>query len=184
MDLVSLSKTISHALRHEPEKYGLVLKENGWVDIEALILGIRASSSEFSEIEWQHIEKAISSSGKKRHEINGNEIRALYGHSKKLENDLEPVKPPKTLYHGTTVANGSNIGAEGIKKMDRQYVHLSSTVEEAVIVAKRRKEEITILEVAAERAFNEGIVFFNSGNVWLCKYVPAVYVQSINKFKG
>jgi putative RNA 2'-phosphotransferase len=33
---VALSKTISHALRHAPDQYGLELDEAGWVDVAEL----------------------------------------------------------------------------------------------------------------------------------------------------
>jgi len=31
-NLIRLSKTISHALRHKPEEYGLILDAEGWVE--------------------------------------------------------------------------------------------------------------------------------------------------------
>ena len=36
-ELVKLSKTISHALRHKPEEYGLTLDSEGWVPIQELL---------------------------------------------------------------------------------------------------------------------------------------------------
>ena len=80
------------------------------------------------------------------------------------------------LYHGTTMINDSSIQIEGIKKKGRQFVHLSSKYEEAVIVAKRRKGEIKVLEIDAGKAFEEGVAFFKSGNVWLCEYIPSKYL--------
>ena len=35
-DLIQLSKTISHALRHAPEQYGLTLDSEGWVATQDL----------------------------------------------------------------------------------------------------------------------------------------------------
>jgi putative RNA 2'-phosphotransferase len=48
-DLVKLSKTMAHALRHAPEAYGLTLDADGWVAIEALIAGLQRRKI------WQHI---------------------------------------------------------------------------------------------------------------------------------
>lgn len=36
-----MSKEISYALRHSPEKFALVLDENGWVDVDRLIEALR-----------------------------------------------------------------------------------------------------------------------------------------------
>lgn len=38
--LVKLSQTVSHALRHQPDDYGLILDEGGWVLIDNLLAAI------------------------------------------------------------------------------------------------------------------------------------------------
>ena len=43
-DLRDLSKLVSHALRHEPEAYGLRLDKDGWVSLDTFIAAVRASS--------------------------------------------------------------------------------------------------------------------------------------------
>lgn len=41
---VKLSKTISYALRHRPEEFGLKLDSGGWVNISDLISALKSHS--------------------------------------------------------------------------------------------------------------------------------------------
>jgi len=44
MDYKRLSKTISHALRHRPEIYGLELDAEGWTPVEDLLAALRTAA--------------------------------------------------------------------------------------------------------------------------------------------
>lgn len=46
-------------------------------------------------------------------------IRAVQGHSIKVNLELKEVIPPAILYHGTAFKNLESIKKEGIKKMNR-----------------------------------------------------------------
>ena len=80
MSYIVLSKTVSHALRHEPWVYELELDDAGWVPVDDLLRSLRDMRR------WRHVERddltrMIASSAKRRYEIDGDRIRALYGHS-------------------------------------------------------------------------------------------------------
>ena len=96
MNLAELSKTISHALRHEPWVYELELDEQGWVSLDELILAIKETSTTWKEVDRSIIQKIIESAAKKRFEILHNKIRALYGHSVPQKLSFEPDMPPET----------------------------------------------------------------------------------------
>lgn len=81
MDYVKLSKEISYALRHAPWKYELVLDENGFVPIEQLLHSLNSLNEYGRNVTKEDLEYIISNSDKKRHEIVGDKIRALYGQS-------------------------------------------------------------------------------------------------------
>jgi len=78
---VNLSKTIAHALRHAPERYGLILDEKGWVSINKLLEGLKNHSRMFKNVSIHDLEEIIKESPKKRFEIKNGKIRAIYGHS-------------------------------------------------------------------------------------------------------
>lgn len=176
IDYIKLSKLVSHALRHEPEKYGLIL-EDGWVDIESLLTALRDAYSELREVRLSDLEGMIVSSEKKRHEIHVGKIRALYGHSFS-DKIVKPVSsPPTELFHGTTEDSIKKIMTEGLLPMKRQYVHLSEDRQTASKVAMRRKGKIKILTVKASQAYSEGVNFYKEeGGIWLADFVPIKYL--------
>ena len=78
---VQLSKLVSHALRHEPWLYELELDDEGWVSVDALLAAVRSRGGPWENIGRQDLTDMIESATKQRHELEGDRIRALYGHS-------------------------------------------------------------------------------------------------------
>lgn len=91
--------------------------------------------------------------------------------------------PPKVLYHGTASRNLNAIRQEGIKRGNRSYVHLSIDKETALKVGSRHGYPV-VLEILAEKMFQDGIHFFCSKNgVWLAEYVAPEYITTDAKMK-
>ena len=173
MNLVDLSKEISYALRHAPWEYELELDEQGFVPIAQLLHALNESNSYEREITQADLEQIIKQSDKKRHEIVGDKIRALYGHTLPQIIKKELGIPPTILYHGTTHKALPQILQNGLKPMQRQYVHLSVDIETATSVGKRRDSNPIILKINADAAQKAGIQFFiGNEKVWLCKEMP------------
>ena len=179
MDYSELSKEISYALRHAPEKYGLCIDENGWANIDALISVLR-EQKRFESLSIDDIEKMIHDSEKERHQLQDGKIRALYGHSIKEKIVKNPAKPPDVLYHGTARKFIENIFAIGLISKDRQYVHLSKDVKTAIMVGKRRDDNPVVLKINAKQAWKNGILFY-AGNesIWLADAIPSKYISFI-----
>ena len=177
MDYLSLSKIVSHALRHEPEKYGLVLDKNGWVSLKQLVNFLNANFIEWSSLKVSDIEDMIKQSVKIRHEILGGKIRATYGHSTQDKLTKKSAEPPEYLYHGTTLEKLSSIKKQGLKRMQRQYVHLSKDKETALLVAKRWKSAFIILTIKSKEAHRQGIKFYpESNNIWLSDKISSEFI--------
>ena len=79
--LIKLSRTLSHALRHEPWRYGLVLDNHGWVRVTDLLICFRNRRNDWRHLTENDIIEMISKSAKNRFELYEGKIRALYGHS-------------------------------------------------------------------------------------------------------
>lgn len=180
--LIEKSKEISYALRHRPEKYGLELDSFGYVWLSDLISAInkKHNSSSYepdSYLSKDDIYEIIKQSDKKRFEIWGDcKIRAMYGHScKEIVHDSGI--PPNVLYHGTTRdAFDKHIIDEGLKPMNRQYVHLSESIDTAIKVAKRRSKDIVVITIDSAKMVKNGVVFYvGNDKVWLCDSVKPKY---------
>jgi len=176
--LQRLSRTISHALRHEPWLYELELDEEGWVDVEALLSALRSQRREWIQLTEQDILRVMKAADKRRFELKAGRIRALYGHSTPQRLRQVPAAPPAMLYHGTAPATAEVILAEGLKPMGRQYVHLSVDRATAHQVGRRKAREPVILEIAAAAAHAAGVVFYEGNEqVWLADTVPARFIE-------
>lgn len=81
MDLVELSRVVSHVLRHEPWRYELELDEDGWARVDQVLDALHAKGGDWALVDHGLLERMIASSTKRRHELQGNRIRALYRHS-------------------------------------------------------------------------------------------------------
>lgn len=174
---IRASKTMSYALRHNPEKFGLKLDSGGWVDIDVFC---NAISRELGcPVSIDDINAVIADSEKKRFEIAGSKIRATYGHSFDERVKYDPVVPPEVLYHGTSHRAYASICKQGLKPMNRQYVHLSSDIRTALLVGKRHDDAPVLLEVDASRMHADGFKFYHSANdgTWLCSSVPPKYLH-------
>lgn len=178
MDYVKLSKEVSYALRHAPWEYELELDENGFVLIEQLLNSLNSLNEYGRNVTREDLEYIIANSDKKRHEIVGDKIRALYGHS--VPNKIEKIPGilPDILYHGTAKRFVDSIMRDGLLPMKRQYVHLSVDTTMATLVGKRRDSDPIILEIDAREAINDGIKFYiGNDKVWLCDKIPPKYIK-------
>lgn len=174
MDLVKLSKFMSLVLRHQPEKFGLMPDEEGFVPLDEFIAVLR---KEFKEAGLESIKRVMDlDTDKKRFTISGNLIRANYGHSAvKVQYDL--VAPPSVLYHGTNIKAFARIFKEGLKPMGRHFVHLTTDEKLARKVGGRRGEP-RVVKVEADKAFGKGVKFYQPNDkFWLADDVPAEYLR-------
>lgn len=176
--LTRLSKTISHALRHKPGDYGLVLDAEGWVEVDELLAALRRRLGSRRSISLAEIEKIIAESEKQRFELHAGKIRAFYGHSTPTKIERAAVAPPDVLYHGTTQEAAQAILREGLRSMKRQHVHLSTDQKTARLVGLRRTGKPVILRIAALEAHQHGIKFYlGNEDIWLADPIPPAFIS-------
>jgi len=131
------------------------------------------------DLSQAELQRAIESSTKRRHEIIGGRIRALYGHSVPNKLRREPAAPPIILFHGTSPEAARKIARDGLKPMSRQYVHLSVDGITAREVGRRKSMTPVLLEVEAGAAHESGVVFYvGNDKVWLAELVPGRFVRA------
>lgn len=155
---------MSLLLRHQPEKEGLQMDQEGWVSTDDLTAKLGLSNEDLKEI--------VKSNDKQRFQFdcNGLKIRAVQGHSLPFVNIQYPTAQPqpKVLYHGTTQNVLNDILVHGLKKMSRSHVHLSTDVQTAYQVGRRHGRLVVIFEVDCE-----GLTVLQApNNVYLVQHVP------------
>jgi putative RNA 2'-phosphotransferase len=163
---------MSYLLRHDSEN--LKMDEHGFVDVDDLLekLGKRF------QVDKRLINEIVERSDRKRFEVVGDKITALYGHTIPVKLELEEDTTVKVFYHGTTPEAASRILKVGLKPMRRRWVHLSPTIEIATEVGLRRTSEPVILEVKAEAARKGGVRFYKATDkVYLCTKVHPQFIM-------
>jgi putative RNA 2'-phosphotransferase len=173
-----------------------VLDSEGWTSISELLIALSIqqhhqnhSNKWLRHIEKQNLEDMIARSDKVRFEIKDDKIRALYGHSSSFIpfTKIQKIasKPPDILYHGTSPSATKTIMSEGLRPMNRQYVHLSTDKNTALQVGKRKtiskneEHKPVIIAVYAIAAYNTGVYHFYqaSDSVWLSDYIHPNFME-------
>lgn len=179
---VRASKMLARALRHEPEKFGIELDAHGWAQVGPLVRGM-SGKVEFSRAVLERI-VATDPKGRYEFDVHHARVRARQGHSVRVDVELERCDPPAVLYHGTSARAVDKIMREGIKPMERLYVHLSPDRETAVKVGSRHGVPV-VLEVDAATMAAEGREFLLSRNgVWLTGPVESRFLHATFPVEG
>lgn len=170
-----VSKLLSLVLRHKPETLGIMLDEQGWTDVDKLLIKLQAKGH---AIDHDQLKQLVETNNKKRFAFSADRtrIRANQGHSVPVALGYVEKQPPQWLYHGTATRFLEAILQEGLQKMNRHHVHLSSDRETAEIVGRRHGKPV-ILTIKAQAMTTAGHVFYQSDNgVWLTDFVPVAYL--------
>lgn len=171
-----LGRFISGALRHFPDDLGLAMDQHGWVDVGVLCDTMK------TRYKWANKEKLFSiieSDEKGRYEIKANKIRARYGHSVDVDLDYPENTLPE-LYYGASREEVDILLEKGIKPMKQRYVHLSTSPEKAIEVAKIHTEDPVLIIVNAGDAQNDGVSMLSATeNIVLSEKIPPEYLSLV-----
>ena len=175
---ISLSKAMSKALRHRPERLGITLASDGSVELSVLVEALNRRGGWPRELDETDIMHVVEHGSKRRFAVEDGRIRARYGHSLPVTVAYEQARPPAVLYHGTSRDAAERIMVEGLLPMGRQKVHLSADVGTALQVGRRHGgRDVVILRVDAGRAVQEGVRFYRGNDdTWLADHVPAAFL--------
>lgn len=164
---MATSKKLSYLLRHSEHP-----SIDGWIPVPFLIANYGFSRKGLQNI-VEHDEKQRCEFSEEQ-----DKVRARYGHTNHVHIHYEPSVPPAKLYHGTSQKSVERIMSEGLKKMSRQYVHLSETIENAVKVGSRHGNPV-VIEVNAQKMAENGHLFYSVDPcaIWLTDDIAPKYLQ-------
>lgn len=176
MNLTRVSKRLSFMLRHSTEPIYIDIN-GGWADVTEIISNLKKRVPEFN---METLEQIVAEDEKGRYSFDETHtrIRANQGHSiPNVVVSMDRPEPPEFLYHGTATRYLDSIMSEGLKPMNRQFVHISPDYETAVKVGSRHGKPV-VLRFRAKDYVNDGYELFRSSNgVWQAKFVPAAYLS-------
>jgi putative RNA 2'-phosphotransferase len=181
-ELNSLSRILAGALRHFPEKLGLMMDGKGWVEISSLIDSIGTGRSGFNWLRIHHIEALVATDPRGRYQIDGGMIRATYGHSIEVNPDDLPLADIDKFYYPVTEEEADIIIEGGLYPIDRKKVHLSGSIEKAIEAGKVRTEDPLILKIDGKKAKKDGLKIYHAGkDVYITDGIDAKYLSKVKK---
>ncbi|MEE9236907.1 MAG: RNA 2'-phosphotransferase [Thermoplasmata archaeon] len=181
-ELDLLGRTLAGVLRHFPQRYGVDMDEHGWVDLRDLVTAIQIRQRKFRFLKPHHIIALIQTDPKGRYKFDEGRVMATYGHSIELDLDLPTENIPSILYYPTTEEECGILLEIGLRPADRQWVHLSDTLESATEAGQVRTTNPVIIEVDAEKAREGGVVIKKAGKfIYITTEVPPEYLRRMEE---
>ena len=116
-----LGRILALVLRHAPEKFGVEMDINGWVDSNELCNSIKAQRRDLHWLKSWHFEAIAVTEEKGRYQVEGERMRATYGHSIEIEIDLPTDNIPEVLFYPVNPEEIADVLKLGIKAGDRKW---------------------------------------------------------------
>jgi putative RNA 2'-phosphotransferase len=183
-ELSSLSRIMAGALRHFPDKLGLMMDGKGWVDISSLIEAIGTGRSGFDWLRIHHIEALVTTDPRGRYQIDGGMIRATYGHTIDVSPDDLPLAELDEYFYPVTEEEADMIIEGGLHPTDRKKVHLSGSIEKAMEAGRVRTEDPLILKIDGKKARKDGLNIYHAGtDVYITEGIDAKYISKVDTKK-
>ena len=183
-ELSALSRIMAGALRHFPDKLGLMMDGKGWVDISSLIEAIGTGRSGFDWLRIHHIEALVKTDPRGRYQIDGGMIRATYGHTIDVSPDDLPLAELDEYFYPVTEEEADMIVEGGLHPTDRKKVHLSGSIEKATEAGKVRTEDPLILKIDGKKARKDDLKIYHAGtDVYITEGIDAKYISKVDAKK-
>ena len=164
-----ITRSLAFMLRHQPEQFDLELDAYGWADVGDVV---RALNERLGEpVRDEDVVTAVGSGDRVRYQIEGDRIRALYGHSVPVEPG-DASKPPEKFYVAIPQRDLERAQRFGLRGGRRRFLHLALTEEDARESGRRNAVDYTVLTVRALDAWEEGVNFYDRTSLWLAEEVP------------
>ncbi len=180
-EVESLGRIMAGILRHFPERFGLEMDEEGFVDVYRIVSAIKHKRGD--RMRWlrpNHIIGLVETDPKGRYQVEDNHVRATYGHSIQISMSLPTDDIPSKLYFPSTEDELESLLAGGLTPRDRAMVHLSRSYQNAWEAGSHRGEEKdpVILVIDAEAAQDNGIIIQRAGNtVFTVEEIPSDFLS-------
>ena len=176
----SLGRKMALILRHRPEKFGLDMDINGWVDVREMVEAIRDRDRRMHWLRPHHVRAVTETCTKGRYDVRGDSVRATYAHTVEIELDLPSDDTPDLLYFPVAPEELAHCLQHGIKPGDRKHVHLSKTVTSAANAGHVHHHRPAIIEIDCIQMEANGDSIYHAGTtVYLTEEVEGRYCSAV-----
>lgn len=181
LNVNTLGKRLAHALRHAPEEYNLTMDPYGVVPLSEIFSNLGYTQEE--------LEFVVNNDSKTRFKFaltvnNELGVKASQGHSITVFTEELPLSVSQG-FHGTLLKNADSIRRSGLRRMKREFVHVSKTIATAREVGLRWKfGDVIIFKIDLAGLQKSGVKVFESANgVVLAKSIPKEFCEELEIIK-
>ncbi len=170
-DARQLLKLLNYILGHRPDEFGLVPDIDGFVKVKELVQAVNEEDG-WKYVRRQHLDEVLLSIPGPTIEIKSDSIRAL---NRERLVRLEPVpSPPQFLYVCIRRKAHPVVLEKGVFPKGGAQVILSSSIEMALRMGKRKDSHPVLLTVHGHRMVKQGSVLQQLGEIlYLVEKIPA-----------
>jgi len=170
----SLTRLLIYILGHNPDEFGLVPDHDGYVSYKELTQAIHEEQG-WGYVQSGHINEILLSNDRVCFEYDEDRIRARE-RAWHLDVNQSPQNLPKILFTGVRRKAHPHVMDKGLQSAQGKYLPLSQEKAMALRIGRRRDQKPVMIEVQAEQAKKEGVLFISFGQLFLAMDIPAKYV--------
>jgi putative RNA 2'-phosphotransferase len=170
----NLSRFLVYIIGHRPDEFGLVPDSDGFVSYKELLQAIH-EEPDWHYVRQSHINEVLLGKDRILFQPVDNRIRTA---ERRWQFDIEkPSQPlPKLLF--TPVRRNAHpvVMEKGLKSGQGKYLVLFPDIKMAERIGRRRDQKPVLLEVMADAAQSEGVLFYPFGNLFLSPEIPPRFI--------
>jgi len=170
----NLSRFLVYILGHRPDEFGLMPDSDGFVTYKGLLQAIH-EEPDWHYVRQSHINEVLLGKDRILFQPGDNRSRAsdrLWG----LDIDNPTQTLPKLLFTPVRRKAHPVVMEKGLRSGQGRYLVLSPDQEMAGRIGSRRDQKPVLLEVMADAAQSEGVLFYPFGNLFLSPEIPARFI--------
>ena len=172
--VTSLTRLLIYILGYKPDEFGLVPDHDGYVSYKELIQAIHEEQG-WGYVRRGHINEVLLSNDRVCFEYDEDRIRARE-RAWHFDVNQSPQNLPKILFTGVRRKAHPHVMDKGLQSAQGKFLPLSQEKAMALRIGRRRDQKPVMIEVQADQAKKEGILFITFGQLFLATDIPAKYV--------
>jgi putative RNA 2'-phosphotransferase len=170
----NLARFLVYILGHRPDEFGLFPDKNGFFTYKELLQAVH------EEPGWGYVRE-----GSINEVLSGKDRSLFQSEEKRIKSvvtewhlDLEnpAISLPKILYTGIRTKAHSAVMDKGLHPIEGSYYILSQGRDMAERIGKRCDREPVILEIRADTALREGMLFYTFGDLFITKEILSRHI--------
>jgi len=164
-----------YILGHNPDEFGLVPDPNGFLAFKELLWALHEEPG-WGYVRQGSLNEVLLGKDRSLFEVTNHRIRAL---DRRWDLDIEaPAESvPKLLYIAVRQRAHPHALEKGLRSGQGTLLVLSPDEDMALKIGKRKDRSPVLLEVRAEQAQVEGILFHVFGRLYLTQEIPPRFIK-------